>query len=58
MSDLFYSAFLDFFYASREHIKMLREKYIPFVQLLYAHFRLGQALDLGCGRGEWLEMIN
>jgi O-antigen chain-terminating methyltransferase len=54
----FYRAFEDRFRGSREEILERLAAYEPFVAALdYAAFS-GEALDLGCGRGEWLEFLS
>jgi len=57
MSDNFYKAFEDQFRGSRELIKERLRAYQPFLENLHAIDPYGQALDLGCGRGEWLEIL-
>lgn len=57
MSDNFYKAFEDQFRGSRELIKERLRAYQPFLENLSAIDPNGQALDLGCGRGEWLEIL-
>jgi O-antigen chain-terminating methyltransferase len=57
MSDNFYKAFEDQFRGSRELIKERLRAYQPFLENLRAIDLNGQALDLGCGRGEWLEIL-
>jgi len=57
MSNDFYKAFEDKHRGSRELIKSRLRAYLPFVELLNKHYPHGQALDLGCGRGEWLELL-
>jgi O-antigen chain-terminating methyltransferase len=57
MSDQFYRAFEERYYASQATIKSLRRQYLPFVEPL-AHIYPGAgAFDAGCGRGEWLELM-
>lgn len=58
MSDQFYKAFEDKYRGSRELIKLRMRVYLPFTQPLLQAYPKGQALDLGCGRGEWLELIS
>jgi O-antigen chain-terminating methyltransferase len=53
----FYRAFEDRYRGSRELIKSRLQVYVPFLQPLLAHYPGGQAIDLGCGRGEWLELV-
>ena len=57
MSDPFYSAFEDRFRGSRSTIKARLGAYVPFVQPLRDARADCSALDLGCGRGEWLEVL-
>lgn len=56
LSDDFYKALEDRFRGSRETIKARQSIYLPVVEALYA--KVGKsALDVGCGRGEWLELL-
>jgi SAM-dependent methyltransferase len=55
--DGFYRAFEDKFRGSRELIKKRVEVYLPFVQPVAERYPLLPTLDLGCGRGEWLEVL-
>ncbi|MDP4589573.1 MAG: methyltransferase domain-containing protein, partial [Burkholderiaceae bacterium] len=57
MSDSFYRAFENKLRGSRELIKSRLQIYLPFVQPLLKAYPAGKALDVGCGRGEWLELI-
>lgn len=57
MSDNFYRAFEDRHRGSREMIKDRLRAYLPFLTPLAAQFRPAKALDLGCGRGEWIELL-
>ena len=57
MSDPFYRAFGEKFRGSRELIKSRLRVYLPFVNPLLEFYKEGKALDLGCGRGEWLELL-
>lgn len=57
MSDGFYRAFEERFRGPRTLIKDRLRVYLPFVEPLLAHYPAGQAIDLGCGRGEWLELL-
>jgi SAM-dependent methyltransferase len=54
----FYRAFEDRYRGKRELIKSRLEVYLPFVQPLVQVNRSFQGLDLGCGRGEWLELMH
>ena len=57
MSDGFYRAFEERFRGPRTLIKDRLRVYLPFVEPLLAHYPAAQAIDLGCGRGEWLELL-
>lgn len=57
MSDNFYRAFEDRHRGSREMIKGRLRAYLPFLVPIAAQFRPAQSLDLGCGRGEWIELL-
>ena len=57
MSDGFYRAFEERFRGPRALIKDRLRVYLPFVEPLLTHYPAGQAIDLGCGRGEWLELL-
>ncbi|MCA8336430.1 class I SAM-dependent methyltransferase [Burkholderia multivorans] len=55
--DSFYRAFEDRHRGSRDLIKSRLAKYGPFVQPLAALYPGGMTFDVGCGRGEWLELM-
>lgn len=57
MSDGFYRAFEERYRGSRELIKSRLRVYLPFVEPLIGLHADAQAVDLGCGRGEWLELL-
>lgn len=57
MDDGFYRAFEDRYRGSRELITQRLEAYLPFLVPLKALYRDYPTLDLGCGRGEWLELL-
>jgi len=57
MSSSFYRAFEDRYRGSREMIKARLLAYLPFLAPLRDEGRQCAALDLGCGRGEWLEVL-
>lgn len=58
MSDsAFYRAFEDRHRGPRELIRARLEVYKPFIVPLADLHRPAQAVDLGCGRGEWLELL-
>lgn len=56
MSGNFYRAFEERYRGSRELISERLNAYKPFTAPLAAAWPGGEALDLGCGRGEWLEL--
>ncbi|AYH45334.1 methyltransferase domain-containing protein [Azoarcus sp. DN11] len=53
----FYRAFEDRYRGSRESIIDRLEVYLPFVEPLRAVYPESAAVDLGCGRGEWLQLM-
>ncbi|QMV71853.1 class I SAM-dependent methyltransferase [Comamonas piscis] len=53
----FYRAFEDRYRGSRELIRRRLEVYRPFIRPLAALHQDVSAIDLGCGRGEWLELL-
>ncbi len=55
--DLFYATFTNRFRGTRELIKKRCSVYIPILQKAMAENKKGDILDIGCGRGEWLELI-
>lgn len=57
LSDDFYRAFEDRHRGSRDLIQSRLNAYLPFVQPLREVDPTAQAIDLGCGRGEWLELL-
>ena len=56
MNPSFYRAFEDRYRGSRDTIKQRLRAYAPFLAPLAATGP-ARALDLGCGRGEWLELL-
>lgn len=56
LDDLAYVAFEDNFRGSREEIKQRLEVYLPYLELAVAGQANAPLLDIGCGRGEWLEV--
>jgi SAM-dependent methyltransferase len=57
MNKDFYRTFEDKFRGSRELIKSRLRVYLPFLKKLKTMNTELNALDLGCGRGEWLELL-
>jgi SAM-dependent methyltransferase len=64
MKQSFYRAFEDKYRGSRELIRARLEHYAPFVRPLLppsgapgTPVAAPAALDLGCGRGEWMELL-
>jgi SAM-dependent methyltransferase len=54
----FYRAFEDRHRGSRELIKSRLQVYLPLVLPLASQHPQASVLDLGCGRGEWLELLD
>lgn len=57
MTDDFYRQFEDRHRGSRELIKSRLRVYLPFIKPLADLYPAAGCLDLGCGRGEWLELM-
>lgn len=57
MKEGFYRAFEDKYRGSRESIRDRLEAYLPFVLPLKEIYPNGMVIDIGCGRGEWLELL-
>ena len=57
MSDGFYRAFEERYRGSRELIMGRLNAYLTFVEPLLEAYPAVEAVDLGCGRGEWLELL-
>lgn len=53
----FYRAFEDRYRGSRDTIKDRLRVYLPFVEPFKELYSDCKAFDLGCGRGEWLELM-
>jgi len=60
MQDNFYRAFEDKHRGSRELIKERLKVYLPFIEPFKNIYKKEElkALDLGCGRGEWIELVS
>jgi SAM-dependent methyltransferase len=57
MNDNFYRDFEDKYRGSRDLIKSKLQVYLPFIKPLLDKKETPKAIDLGCGRGEWLEIL-
>lgn len=57
MDNPFYLAFTNRYRGSFELIKSRLSVYLPFILPLKTIYGKPSALDLGCGRGEWLELF-
>lgn len=54
----FYREFEDRFRGGREFIRARLEQYSPFLDLLLKANEHPKSVDLGCGRGEWLDLVD
>lgn len=57
MSGSFYRAFEDRFRGGEELIRSCLGVYLPFLTPLLSLYSPASVLDIGCGRGEWLELM-
>jgi O-antigen chain-terminating methyltransferase len=55
--DGFYAAFEDAFRGDRASIKSRQAAYLPYLSRGHAGTSDAPVLDIGCGRGEWLELL-
>lgn len=55
--DAFFAAFDERFRGRREEVKHLLRVYLPMLQEAKAKTGTAPIVDLGCGRGEWLELL-
>jgi 2-polyprenyl-3-methyl-5-hydroxy-6-metoxy-1,4-benzoquinol methylase len=55
--DAVYVAFEDQFRGTREDIKQRLRVYLPLVENVIGNSESATILDVGCGRGEWLEVL-
>ncbi|MDT8322081.1 MAG: class I SAM-dependent methyltransferase, partial [Xanthomonadales bacterium] len=54
----FYAAFEERHRGPRELVLSRLEAYRPFIEPLTGLYKNPRAIDLGCGRGEWLELVS
>lgn len=57
MNNTFYRALEEKYRGSRDLIKERLQVYLPFIKPLLQHYAEARVIDLGCGRGEWLELL-
>lgn len=57
MQDDFYLRFEERFRGAPEEIKQRLHAYLPLTAQVQAFYPNGLAIDVGCGRGEWLELM-
>lgn len=57
VTENFYRAFEEKHRGSRQLIKERLRAYQPFIGVLHGLYPGAQTIDLGCGRGEWLELL-
>jgi O-antigen chain-terminating methyltransferase len=57
MSLDFYRAFEERYRGSQEQIRLRLRAYLPFIKPFIGLYEDAKAVDLGCGRGEWLELL-
>lgn len=58
MIENFYAFFESKNYASEDQVREIRSIYLPYVRPFLDHVKSPLAVDFGCGRGEWLEMLS
>lgn len=57
MDDEMYVSFENQFRGTRESIKEYQKIYLPYIIEAHAGNKNSPVLDIGCGRGEWLELL-
>lgn len=55
--DPFYAAFEDRFRGDRNLVRKRAEPYLEWIKQVGAGTAIAPVLDIGCGRGEWLELL-
>jgi len=58
MEDEFYVRFEEKYRGTRELIKNRQKVYLPFLEILKEISADRSVIDMGCGRGEWLELLH
>jgi 2-polyprenyl-3-methyl-5-hydroxy-6-metoxy-1,4-benzoquinol methylase len=56
--DPLYLSFEDRYRGSRSDIKDRQRFYLPWIEACYAATDRAPVIDIGCGRGEWLELLS
>ena len=56
--DAMYATFEDQFRGTREDIKSRQAVYLPIIREANVGTEIAPVIDLGCGRGEWLELLH
>ena len=54
----FYLALEDRFRGSKKEIKKRLRLYLPIAEMIENYFDNSKIIDIGCGRGEWLELLS
>ena len=57
LPDAMYVSFEDRFRGTRDEVKQRQQSYLPYVKEASSATETAPVLDLGCGRGEWLEIL-
>ena len=57
LPDAMYVSFEDRFRGARDEVKQRQQSYLPYVKEASSATETAPVLDLGCGRGEWLEIL-
>ena len=56
--DAMYVSFEDRYRGTRHDIKKRQEVYLPYIEEIKTQVNDFNVIDLGCGRGEWLELLS
>ncbi|MBF0529414.1 MAG: methyltransferase domain-containing protein [Deltaproteobacteria bacterium] len=57
LMNVLYLSFEDRFRGTQEEIKNRQKNYLPYVEAACSGMDFAPILDVGCGRGEWLELL-